>query len=41
MDPRSQNFRLQRENANLTSQLKSAQDLCDALKAAGEQGPIL
>jgi hypothetical protein len=38
---KSKNFGLQRENANLASQLKSAQEMCDALKSSIEQGPMI
>ena len=34
---KSKNFGLQRENANLQSQLKSAQEMCEALKLSIEQ----
>ena len=34
---KSKNFGLQRENANLLSQLKSAQEMCDALKCTIEE----
>ncbi len=34
---KSRNFGLQRENTNLQSQLKSAQEMCESLRSAIEQ----